>query len=228
MKTFSLVWHLGRTVALLSVLSGAWLPCILPAEDKTPPIKKADASALKSGPQVGEAAVPYHPLLATGITVGQRWCMVCTHRDRGNAMVIVFAREQNEVVSELVAAVEAATQKHKKVGGIITFLTTTGKTASEAEALTGSKVVYINADEKKRFHALQEFAKAHKITNTSLNIYTNDGPRGYQLSKEAELTILVADSSAMVKANYALRPSEVTSKRIKQIAQEIDSALSGK
>jgi len=180
---------------------------------------------LQSGPRAGEQAIPYHPLLASGSVAGQRWCMVCTHRSRGNRMVIVFTRTQDTLVNELVVAIEGLTKKHKNLGGIITFLTTTGKTAEEAETLTGKKVVYLNDHENKQWKALREFAMTQSITNSSLNIYTTDGPSGYSLSPKAAVTVLVADSSAKVMANVALRQEDLTSGRIKAVIHEIETAL---
>ena len=189
--------------------------------------KKADP--VESGPKVGERAVPYHPLLANGNYPGQRWCMVCTNAGKGNAMVIAFVRDPKaKATTKLVETVEAAAKKHDRVGGIVTLLSTKGKTARQAEALTGRKVVYINDAEKKQFVSLQKLAKEKKLTKSNLNIYTDDGPVGYGLAKEAEATVLVVDHRATVKANIALRKSELTDERLKKIATEIDQALSKK
>ena len=184
-----------------------------------------EAAPLKSGPQVGDAARPYHPLLCTGDYLGQRWCMVCTYRGEGKAMAIVFTREGGDLVRELISAVEASTKKHKKVGGIVTFLTTTGKKAGQAEALTGAKVVFINDGEKSQYESLRKLAKTQKIVNSSLNIYTDDGPSSYGLSPEAAVTVLVADRSATVKMNIALRKTDLTRARVKDVAEKIDKAL---
>ena len=202
-------------IMTISMISGA-----LHAQDKD-----HEKKALKSGPQIGETARPYHPLLANGKTTGQRWCMVCTYRGRCKAMILAFVRKHDGRANQLIAAVEAAIEKHEGAVGIITFLTTEGKTAKEVEALTGGKVAYLSDAEKERFDALGKLAKKDGI-KSSLNIYSTDGPAGYKLSPEAALTVLVADSSAVVKTNVALRDSEFTDQRIKGIAEEIEGALS--
>ena len=48
---------------------------------------------------------------------------------------------------------------------------------------------------------------------------------GYSLSSEAAITILVANSSAEVKVNVALRQNELTSGRIKEVIQDIERAF---
>ena len=181
-------------------------------------LAKEEDLKLDSGPKAGEQAIPYHPLLSTDGAAGQRWCMVCTHRSKGNAMIIVFTRVRGGFVNELAVAVEGLTEKHKKLGGMITFLTTAGKTARDAEALTGEQVVYLNEAERKQWKSLREFTKAQSIANSSLNIYTTDGPMGYSLSSEAAIT----SSSAKVKVNVALRQKELTSGRIKEVIQDIE------
>ena len=140
-------------------------------------------------------------------------------------MIIVFTRVRGDLVNELAVAVEGLTEKHKKLGGMITFLTTAGKTARDAEALTGEQVVYLNEAERKQWKSLREFAKAQAIANSSLNLFTTDGPMGYSLSSEAAINILVANSSAEVKVNVALRQNELTSGRIKEVIQDIERAF---
>ena len=186
---------------------------------------KKETAPLASGPQVGDKAPAYHPLFANGKSVGQRWCMVCTHRGRGNAMVIVFARERGPASEALAKAVETVVGKHDKVGGIVTFLTTEDKSADEAEALTGGEVRFLSLAEKTAFESLRAFAKSESITNCSLNLFTTDGPRGYEVAPDAAVTVLVADASTTVKKNIALRKDEFTVEQVDEIAAAIDKSL---
>jgi hypothetical protein len=86
-----------------SILTALWLLLGLSGLAKEEDLK------LDSGVKAGEQAIPYHPLLCTGGAAGQRWCMVYTHRSKGNAMIIVFTPVRGDLVNELAVAVEGLT-----------------------------------------------------------------------------------------------------------------------
>jgi len=180
---------------------------------------------LKSGPVLGESLRPYHPLLCNGKTVGQRWCMVCTERSRGNGMVVIFAREWSDSVKALTRATEEMVAKHGKYGGIVTLLTTKGKTAKEAEALTGGEVRFLNDAEKAQFEKLKVEAKELKLEKTSLNIFTEAGPLGFALNPEAALTVIVASSDGRVRMNGAYKSSELKAEKIKAFVDVIQGVV---
>jgi len=158
---------------------------------------------LKSGPQPGQD-VPgaFEPLNVTGEHAGEHYCLVC---DAGlQPEVMVFARTLSEPLMKLLKRVDDATQTHSKagLGCFCVFL-------SEAEGLD---------------QQLRDAAKKHDLKQTVLAIDAPEGPEGYGLAKEADVTVVLYVQHA-VKANHALRTGQLDDRITDLVLADLDKIL---
>lgn len=116
-------------------------------------------------------------------------------------MVAIFAREVNPGLTSLVKKVDAASAKFKGGKNVISFVT------------------FLNDDEKLE-DALKTFAEKEKIGNTVLSIDNVAGPKGYDIAKEADVTVLVY-SGRKVQANHSFRKGELNEKAIEQVMESV-------
>jgi len=155
---------------------------------------------LKSGPQAGEKlAGPFHPLNCNGEAEGKKNCLYCSNGT--NPVAMVFARDNTPEVTKLIKAIDTTTANHKKwdMGSFVVFL-------SDKEALPKQ---------------LTELAKTEKLQYCILAVDNPAGPEGYNVAKEAAVTVvLYRDRTAVV--NYAFRnSSDLTEKTIEQIINDV-------
>jgi hypothetical protein len=155
---------------------------------------------LKSGPQAGEKlAGPFHPLNCNGEEAGKKNCLYCSNGM--NPVAMVFARDNTPEVAKLIKAIETTTAKHKKwnMGSFVVFL-------SDKEALPNQ---------------LTEFAKAEKLQHCILAVDNPAGPEGYNVAKDAAVTVvLYRDRTSVV--NHAFRSSsDLTDRTIEQIINDV-------
>src|SRR5262245_18805049 len=140
----------------------------------------ASAGNPKSGPQVGEKVVPFHSLNCTGDHAGEKYCLICKN---GNSPVaIVFARRVTPELTKLIKRIDQATDKNEKqsMGSIAVFL-------GDADNLESD---------------LKELAKKEKIQHCVLTIDNPNGPEGYNIAAEAEVTVVLY-TKLTVRANQS-------------------------
>jgi hypothetical protein len=162
----------------------------------------ADES-LKSGPQVGKKVPgPFHPLNVTGEKAGEKFCLYCKNGEHPVAMI--FARNVSAPLTELIKKVDACTAKHSKceMGSFVVFL-------SDSEGLEKT---------------LKGLADKEKIKTTILAIDNPAGPKGYQVSNNAEVTVVLY-TDRTVKANHSFKKGELKKKDIEAIVADIKKIL---
>jgi len=180
-----------RTYALAATLSLALLAGSVLAD-----------GAVKSGPQPGDKLRPFAPVNVTGSEAGKKHCLVC--QNGNNPVVMIFAREVSEPLTNLVKKVDEATGKHSgcNMGSFVVF-------TSDSEGL----------DKK-----LKEIADKEKIKNTILSIDNPAGPKGYNVAKDADVTVVLYVKKE-AKANYSFKKGEMKSGDIEKIVAEITKIL---
>jgi hypothetical protein len=161
------------------------------------------AKAIKSGPQVDQAVPgPFHPLNVTGEQAGKKHCLFC--QNGSNPVAMVFAREVTPEVTKLIKTLDGCTAKHGdcKMGSFVVFL-------SDKEGLD------------KELKSLSDDQKLNKIV---LSIDNPAGPKGYKVSKDANVTVVLYTDHT-VKANYAFKKGDLTEKDIKSIVKDVAKIL---
>src|SRR5207249_318491 len=116
------------------------------------------AGDVKSGPQPGASALPFSPLnvfnAENAKMNGQKNCLVCQSGDKAVAMI--FAREINAPVANLITKLDAevAKQGKQRMAAFVIFL----------------------SDDDKMEERVKELAEKHNIKNVSLAVDTPAGP----------------------------------------------------
>jgi hypothetical protein len=158
---------------------------------------------LKSGPQKGEnLAGPFHPLNATGKMEGKKHCLVW--QNGGNPVAMIFAREVSDNLTSLVKKIDAETAKNKG-------------------AKMGSFVVFLSEDEKLQ-DKLKELATKEGITNTIFAIDNPAGPKGYEVAKDSDITVVLYVKQK-VQANHTFKKGQLNDKAIDAIVADVPKIL---
>jgi hypothetical protein len=158
---------------------------------------------LTSGPQVGEDLPgPFHPLNVTGKAAGKKNCLFCSNGD--NPVAMVFAREATPEVAKLLKKLDTCTGKHSdcKMGSFAVF-------CSDSESLKDN---------------LEKMAKDSELKKLVLSIDNPAGPEGYNVSKDAEVTVILY-SKRNAKANFAFKKGELKDKDIDTIVSSVSKIL---
>jgi hypothetical protein len=124
---------------------------------------------------------------------------------------MIFAREVSDSLTSLVKKIDAATAKNSayKMGSFVVFM-------SDDEGL-----------EKK----LKDLAETEKLKQTALTIDNPSGPNGYDIAKDADITVVLyrgSYSKGAVKANRAFKKGEMTARDINGIVEELAKILPDK
>jgi hypothetical protein len=120
---------------------------------------------------------------------------------------MIFAREVSDPLTSLVKKIDAAT-------------------ASNRSSNMGSFVVFLSDDESLE-KKLQDLVKKEGLKNTVLTIDNPAGPRGYNISKDADV-VVVLYKQKNVKVNHAYRKGEMKQQDIDKILTELPKILSEK
>jgi len=118
----------------------------------------------------------------------------------GNPVAMIFAREVSAPLTSLVKKIDAANieNKKKKMGSFVVFL-------SDKEGLK---------DE------LSKLAKTESLKHTVLSLDNPAGPKGYEVAKEADVTVVLYTNRKVV-ANHAFRKGELNEKAIDRIMADV-------
>jgi hypothetical protein len=161
---------------------------------------QGQGTTIKSGPQAGEKlAGPFHPLNCNGKSEGKKNCLYC---ENGlNPVAMVFARDNTPEVAKLIKAIDAATVKHADwdMGSFVVFL-------SDKEALP---------------QQLTDLAKTEKLQKCVLSVDNPAGPEGYNVAKEAAVTVvLYRNRTAVVNHTYR-SAGDLSEKAIQEIINDV-------
>lgn len=115
---------------------------------------------------------------------------------------MIFAREVNDGLTSLVKKLDAANAENKKLNSAVILL----------------------SDDEKLEDKLKTLVSANKIDKTFLAIDNVPGPKGYNIAKEAEVTVILYNKRK-VEVNHALRKGELNEKVIGQIISDLDKIL---
>jgi hypothetical protein len=162
----------------------------------------ASAADPKSGPQVGEKVVPFHPLNCTGDHAGEKYCLIC--KNGPNPVAMIFARQITPELTRLIKRIDQATDKNK-------------------ERSMGSFVVLLN-DSDNLEKEMKELAKKEKIQHCILTIEDPEGPKDYNIAPEAEVTVLMY-TKLTVKANHAFEKGDLNDNGIEAIVADLAKIL---
>jgi hypothetical protein len=156
--------------------------------------------SVKSGPQVGENArpKPFFPLNINGPTPNEKQCLVCRNGD--NPVAMIFARDTNEQLTNLISKLDAATIKNadKKMGSFAVF-------CNDSESLQGK---------------LKTLADTQKLQKFTLAIDNPTGPEPYKIAKDADVTVVLYNKSKVV-ANYTFKKGELNAQSIEKIVSDV-------
>ena len=118
---------------------------------------------------------------------------------------MIFAREISDPLTSLVKKIDASTAKN-------------------GDCSMGSFVVVLTSDEDEVQKKLKDLAKKEKIKDTVLTTDNPAGPRGYNIDKDADVTVVLYTKSK-VKVNYAFKKGEMTDKDIDRIVSDVSKIL---
>lgn len=120
---------------------------------------------------------------------------------------MIFAREISDSLVSLIKKIDEATEKNRS-------------------ARMGSFVVFCS-DEEGLKKKLEELADKEKIKRTILTIDNPAGPEGYDIAKDADVTVLLYVGQK-VKVNHAYRKGELTEREVERILSELPQILKAK
>lgn len=120
---------------------------------------------------------------------------------------MIFAREINGNLTSLVKKIDEATVKN-------------------SDCSMGSFVVFLN-DEEGFEKKLKELAQKEGIKETVLAMDSPAGPRGYNIAKDADVTVILY-SKRNVKTNLAFKKGELKDGDIEKIVADLKKILPAK
>jgi hypothetical protein len=162
------------------------------------------AAEFKSGPQTGEKVPgPFHPLNINGDSAGKKACLYCQAGD--DPTVAIFARNANDpVLQKLIVALDEATVKYSK-------------------AELNSFVVFCSSEDKLEAK-LKDLAEKSKLKKLVLALEADAGPEKYNISKDAELTILLY-KERIVTANFTFEKGKLSEKDVATVLADVTKLI---
>jgi hypothetical protein len=160
-----------------------------------------------SGLEPGRRPGPYASVVAVGPQRGKSHCFICETADR--PMVIVFAHKPTDALASLVRGVDSELLAHK---------------SEELRAW----VTFLSDDQPALDPQLVKWAQDQAIRLVPLAIFEDPGgPPAYRLSREADVTVLLAVKQKVVH-RFAFRPGELTDERIALVLKDVRALAIGK
>ena len=208
----SAVLNRGSVLSLArsgSLVIGNWKLVIL-AAFLAPALALAAANEVKSGPQVGEKALPFTSNQVTGEHRGRQFCYVCELGDR--PAVLVFARHMDEPTGRLLRDLRDRMREYreKKLFAWMVFLG--GESTDSETALEGQAY---------------EFARKHGALSVALSALGDPaGPPGYRIAPEADVTVL-AIKGGKVLYNRAYRAKEWSTRNAEGALKDLSKWIHG-
>jgi hypothetical protein len=171
----------------------------------SPLVCRAADSPCVSGTPVGQRPGPYSFLVATGPQRGQSFCFICDTGERPAA--VVFARRLSEPLGKLLLKFdEAAAQSKDALRSWMTVL--------------GEKTVGLDD--------LAKWSKEIGLKSVPVGVFDDpDGPPSYQLSADAEVTVLLFVNKKVV-ANFAFRAGEMNDAAVVKVIEVLPKVIEPK
>jgi hypothetical protein len=158
------------------------------------------AEPVKSGPQAGAEVPSFRVDNVTGRYAGQEKCLVCFFGD--DPVVMIFARENSELVTKLLRQVDEAVGKEKELGSFVVFL-------KQEEALDLE---------------LKLYARREKIKNVVLASFDPAGPKECEIHKDADVTVVLY-VNRKVEVNHAFRKGELKDGDVARVLKDLTRIL---
>jgi hypothetical protein len=117
---------------------------------------------------------------------------------------MIFAREVSDPLTSLVKKIDETTAKNNSCH-------------------MGSFVVFLNDDENLK-KQLKDLAQKEKIEKTVLTIDNPAGPPGYNIAKDADVTVVLY-AKKNVKINYAFKKGELKNTDVDKIVADVAKIL---
>lgn len=95
---------------------------------------------------------------------------------------------------------------------------------SNNDARMRSFAVLLADDKDKMEKELKALAEKEKLTKLVLTIDSAAGPTGYDIAKDADVTVLLY-VKGMVKKNFAFKKGELTDAKVDEILKDVPSIL---
>ena len=154
---------------------------------------------LVSGPRIGERVVSFKVKDCTGPQMGGTLCYQCAYGDR--PVVVIFTRRLGDDVISLTKQIDTVVAEHsdQKLAAFVVHLSENPDTAAPR---------------------LRKIAETSKLTKTPLTTFaTRDGPAGYAISPEADVTVLMwADQK--VRASRSFGRDKLSESDIKLVIED--------
>jgi hypothetical protein len=166
---------------------------------------RAAESPCVSGTPVGQRPGPYSFLVATGPQRGQSFCYICDTAERPAA--VVFTRRLSEPLGKLLLKFdESAAQPKDALRSWLTVL--------------GEKTIGLDD--------LAKWSKEWGLKSVPVGVFDDpDGPPSYQLSADAEVTVLLFVNKKVV-ANFAFRAGEMNDAAIAKVVEALPKLMEKK
>ncbi|MSR55242.1 MAG: hypothetical protein EXS09_18440 [Gemmataceae bacterium] len=116
-------------------------------------------------------------------------------------MVLIFSQKADEHLASLVKAVDEVQKNNSKLGTV---------------------VVGVGGVEGADLEKLQD---THKFTTPLTVAHDKDGPKKYNLNKEAAVTVLVYKKGGVISKSFAFKDSKSAAEKAKDIADAAKAAL---
>jgi hypothetical protein len=154
----------------------------------------------RSGPQAGSRPGPYSSIVITGNNRGTSHCFICETAEK--PAVIIFARELTDSLGKLAHSIDEAIGKNK-------------------DSDLRSWLTLVQPDQTKVDAQIVKWAKQHAVSKVPISVFEDlVGPPSYKLTREAEVTVLLAVNEKVV-ANFAFRAGELTDARVEEVLKAV-------
>ncbi len=166
----------------------------------------ASADTPKLGLRIGEELPgTFEPVNVNGPDAGRKTCIFCEYGE--SPVALVFARSVSEPLTRLTKRLDTAAELHKAKG-------------------LASNVIWLS-DDAGLAKELKQLADKERLQHTLLRIYKADGPKGYDLAKDADVVVvLVLDR--VVKATHTFKNGELTDKASAAVVADLAKILPAK
>jgi hypothetical protein len=190
---------------------------------------KGDKKKLVSGPQVGKTLPgPFDSRVVNGEFKGKQHCLVC--ENRLFPVVLVFVREPKELdekspILYLFEKLEDAMERHEIVylKGVGIFLSPHAH--SSATVAGEKKAEELVAEAKDRLELSKKLeSRAAKLKNVVLASFPEEGPKGYKIHPDAEVTIIFFNT-LKVLTNEAYPEGKLTREDVDRFVATVDKTI---
>jgi hypothetical protein len=204
-----------RILPTLALLAGLLFAAHAPAQEK---------SGLLPGEFLPGSFAPYN---LNGPSKGLYHSLVCEYGL--GPVVMVFVRERRDdkdkTVLELLKKLNEALPTYQPEGlrGFAVVLSPDARSSVFEEKTEDVDKVLEEEDRREKLQARLE-PLAAQLKNLVLATYPADGPKGYNVSSKAEVTVILYDRMK-VRENWAFREEQFNAEAIAQVMQGIEKAL---